>query len=263
MVSICRRLDGLPLAIELAAARLRSLSLCGLADRLDQRFRLLTRGSRTALARQQTLEATVEWSYSLLTAPSSCCCGACRCSPRASTWTPPKRSAASGASRLFEVTGLLGSLVDKSLVVAEPAGQPCATGCWRPSASSPPNSSPEAGDDQAAAAKAAHCAHYLSVAETAAPHLTGPDQGSWLARLDAEQANLRRAAEHAASRPDGTAQVLRLGVALRRYWRARDPGTGSPRAAPAGTGPARSPGGPASCSAQRWSPPPSPPATLT
>ena len=68
---------------------------------------------------------------------------------------------------------------------------------------------------------AAHCAHYLSVAETAAPHLTGPDQGSWLARLDADQANLRRAAEHAASRPDGTAQVLRFGVALWRYWVAR------------------------------------------
>jgi hypothetical protein len=67
--------------------------------------------------------------------------------------------------------------------------------------------------------EAAHCAHYLSVAETAAPHLTKPDQGSWLARLDADQANLRRAAEYAASRPDGTVPVLRLGVALRRYWR--------------------------------------------
>ena len=65
---------------------------------------------------------------------------------------------------------------------------------------------------------AAHCAHYLSVAETVAPHLTGPGQGKWLARLDADQANLRRAAEHAASRPDGTAQVLRFGVALWRYW---------------------------------------------
>ena len=66
MVSVCRRLDGLPLAIELAAARLRLLSLAGLRDRLDQRFRLLTGGSRTALARQQTLRATVDWSYSLL-----------------------------------------------------------------------------------------------------------------------------------------------------------------------------------------------------
>src|SRR5205814_6923463 len=66
VVSICGRLDGLPLAIELAAARLRSLSLSDLRDRLDQRFRLLTGGSRTAFARQQTLRAAVDWSYSLL-----------------------------------------------------------------------------------------------------------------------------------------------------------------------------------------------------
>ena len=67
LVSICRQLDGMPLAIELAAARLRSLSLSDLHDRLGQRFRLLTGGSRTALERQQTLRATVDWSYSLLT----------------------------------------------------------------------------------------------------------------------------------------------------------------------------------------------------
>ena len=65
-VSVCRRLDGMPLAIELAAARLRSMSLGELSDRLDQRFRLLTGGSRTALPRQQTLLAAVGWSYSLL-----------------------------------------------------------------------------------------------------------------------------------------------------------------------------------------------------
>ena len=66
VVSVCRRLDGMPLAIELAAARLRTMSLASLHDRLDQRFRLLTGGSRTALERQQTLRATVDWSYSLL-----------------------------------------------------------------------------------------------------------------------------------------------------------------------------------------------------
>ena len=67
VVSVCRRLDGMPLAIELAAARLRSMSLAELHDRLDQRFRLLTGGSRTALERQQTLRAAVGWSYALLT----------------------------------------------------------------------------------------------------------------------------------------------------------------------------------------------------
>ena len=68
---------------------------------------------------------------------------------------------------------------------------------------------------------AAHCAHFLSVAETAATYLTGPEQGEWLARLHADQANLRRAAGYAVGRPDGTAVVLRLGVALERFWRAR------------------------------------------
>ena len=124
-----------------------------------------------------------------------------------------------GDIEAFDVAGLLGSLVDKSLVVAEPAG--------------PGPALPAAGDHPPVRRRAArrgrrggrrrgrgHCAH-SSVAETAAPHLTGPDQGSWLARLDADQANLRRAAEHAAGGPDGTAQVLRLGVALRRYWLAR------------------------------------------
>jgi hypothetical protein len=79
----------------------------------------------------------------------------------------------------------------------------------------------EASDEAAAVTAVAHCAYFLSVAETAAAPVTGPDQGRWLARLDADQANLRRAAQHAAGRLDGTAIVLRLGVALDRYWDAR------------------------------------------
>jgi hypothetical protein len=79
----------------------------------------------------------------------------------------------------------------------------------------------EAGSEEAAAVAAAHCAHFLSLAEVAAAHLTGPEQGSWLARLDADQDNLRRAAGHAADDSEGTALALRLGVALERYWIAR------------------------------------------
>ena len=221
VVSICRRLDGMPLAIELAAARLRSLSLTGLHDRLDQRFGLLTGGSRTALKRQQTLQATVDWSYSLLTGTEQQLLG--RLSVFADSFDLDAADAAcgSGGTEPFEVAGLLGSLVDKSLVVAEPAGAELRYRLLETIRQFAAERLAETGPAEAAAVAAAHCAHFLSVAEALASHLTGPDQGSWLARLDADQANLRRAAAHAAADPDGTAQVLRLGVALERYWLAR------------------------------------------
>ena len=222
IVSICARLDGLPLAIELAAARLRSLSLAGLADRLDQRFRLLTGGSRTALARQQTLEATIDWSYSLLHGAEQLLLR--RLSVFAGSFDLDAAEAVCGFGEIeaLDVTGLLGSLVDKSLVVAEPAGPALRYRLLETIRQFAAERLADAGDDQAAAVEAAHCARYLSVAETAAPHLTGPGQGKWLTRLDADQANLRRAAGNAARDPDGTEQVLRLGVALQRYWMARN-----------------------------------------
>jgi predicted ATPase/class 3 adenylate cyclase len=217
VVSICRRLDGLPLAIELAAARLPSLSLRGLADRLDQRFRLLTGGSRTALARQQTLRATVEWSYSLLHGAEQLLLR--RLSVFAESFDLDAAEAVCrfGDIEAFDITDLLRSLVDKSLVVAEPARDVLRYRLLETIRQFAAERLADVGGEAAAVA-AAHCAHYLSAAETAAPHLTGPRQGSWLARLDADRANLRRAAEHAARDPDGTEQVLRLGVALQRYW---------------------------------------------
>jgi predicted ATPase/DNA-binding SARP family transcriptional activator len=217
LVSVCARLDGLPLAIELAAARLRSMSLNSLHDRLDQRFRLLTGGSRTALERQQTLRATVEWSYSLLTGAEQELLG--RLPVFAESFDLDAAEAVCGFGDIdrFDVAGLLGALVDKSLVVAEPAGPSLRYRMLETIRQFAADQPTQAGDGQARAAQAAHCAHFLSVAETAAPHLTGPDQGKWLARLDADQANLRRAAQHASGDPDGTARVMRLGVALKRY----------------------------------------------
>jgi predicted ATPase len=221
VVSVCRRLDGMPLAIELAAARLRSMSLSELSDRLDQRFRLLTGGSRTALERQQTLRAAVGWSYSLLTGAEQKLLA--RLSVFAEGFGLDAAEAVCGLAGIdvLEVAGLLGSLVDKSLVVAEPARGTLRYRLLETIRLFAAERLVEAGDDEAAAAAAAHCAHFLAVAEEAAPHLTGPDQGRWLARLDADQANLRRAAQHAAGDPDGTALVLRLGAALHRYWLAR------------------------------------------
>jgi predicted ATPase/class 3 adenylate cyclase len=221
VASICRRLDGMPLAIELAAARLRSLSLTGLRDRLDQRFRLLTGGSRTALARQQTLRATVEWSHSLLSGAEQVLLR--RLSVFAESFDLDAAEAVCGFGdvEVFDVAGLLGSLVDKSLVVAEPAGAALRYRLLETIRQFAAERLAEAGQDEPAAIEAAHCGHFLAMAEAAAPHLTGPGQDVWLARLDAEQANLRRAAEHAARDPGATGQVLRFGVALRHYWIAR------------------------------------------
>jgi predicted ATPase len=142
VVSICRRLDGLPLAIELAAARLRSLSLGALHDRLDQRFRLLTGGSRTALERQQTLEATVGWSYSLLSGAEQLLLRRLSVFAEASIWRPPKRCAASVTSRRLRSLACSARWWTRASSWQSPPAGPSGTGCWRPSASSPPTGSP-------------------------------------------------------------------------------------------------------------------------
>ena len=221
VVSVCRRLDGMPLAIELAAARLRTMSLASLHDRLDQRFRLLTGGSRTALERQQTLRATVDWSYSLLNGAEQALLRRLPVFAESFDLDAAEAVCGFGDLEVLDVAGLLGSLADKSLVGAEPAGGILRYRLLETIRQFAAERLVEAGEDEAAALAAAYGAHFLSVAEAAAPHLTGCDQGRWLARLDAEQANLRRAAGHAAGDPEGTARVLRFGVALRRYWTAR------------------------------------------
>jgi predicted ATPase len=219
--SICMRLDGMPLAIELAAARLRSLSLGALHDRLDQRFSLLTGGSRTALARQQTLRATVDWSYSLLVGAEQLLLRRLSVFAESFDLDAAEDVCGFGDLGVFEVTDLLGSLVDKSLVVAEPADGALRYRLLETIRQFAADRLAEAGPDEPAALAAAHCQHFLAVAGATAPHLTGPDQGRWFTRLDADRANLRRAAEQAASYPDGTARILGLGAALRRYWMAR------------------------------------------
>jgi hypothetical protein len=123
-----------------------------------------------------------------------------------------------GDIEVFDVTDLLGSLVDKSLVVAEPTGGGVRYRLLETIRQFGAEHLVELDEREAAAVGTAHCAHYLAVAEQVAPHLTGPEQGTWLSRLDADRSNLRRAIEHAAGDPEGTALVLRFGVALRRFW---------------------------------------------
>ena len=221
LVSVCRRLDGMPLAIELAAARLRSLSLRDLSDRLDQRFRLLTGGSRTALARQQTLRATVDWSYALSSDAERALLR--RLSVFAEGFDLNAAEAVCGFGDIdaFEVTELLGSLVDKSLVVAEPTRDRLRYRLLETIRQFAAERLLDNDEAEAGATALAHCEYYLAVAEEAHGYLSGPDQGRWLARLDTDQANLRRAFEHALGDPDLIDLVLRFAVALRRWWFSR------------------------------------------
>ena len=219
IASICRRLDGMPLAIELAAARLRSLSLPDLRDRLDQRFRLLIGGSRAALARQQTLLATVAWSYSLLDQAEQQLLRRLAVFPE--SFDLARAEAVGGIAGIdrLDVVGLLGSLVNKSLVGTEQGPENLRYRLLETIRQFADERLAEAGE--AAAVSAAHCEYFVSVAEQAGPRLTGRQQGRWFVVLDAERANLWRAAEYAAGRPDGTGRVLRLGALLRRYWISR------------------------------------------
>jgi predicted ATPase/class 3 adenylate cyclase len=217
VASICRRLDGMPLAIELAAARLRSLSVVDLSDRLDQRFRLLTGGSRGALERQQTLRATVDWSYSLLNDRERLLLR--RLSVFAEGFELEAAEAVSCLDDIdvLDVVSLLSSLVDKSLVQAEPSGKTVKYRLLETIRQFAAEQLVYAAETEAEAVATAHGRYYLSLAEAVSQHLTGPSQAKWLMRLDADQANLRRAFEHAVSGPDNIEQALRFGIALKRY----------------------------------------------
>jgi hypothetical protein len=217
VASVCRRLDGIPLALELAAARLSSMSLQQVGDRLDQRFRLLTGGSRNAMPRQQTLQATVDWSFGLLTEPERNVLR--RLSVFAGGFELEAAEAICAAESVdaFDVLDLISSLVSKSLVIAERtpesvryrmletirqyAAQELLQSC---------------GEDEVVAARDRHAGYFMRAAEEAATALAGPGQGRWLRRLDTEWKNLCVAAGHLAAE-GRTDSVLRLGVSLQRF----------------------------------------------
>jgi predicted ATPase/class 3 adenylate cyclase len=225
VVRICRRLDGLPLAIELAASRVRALSLASIDDRLDQRFRLLTSGNRNALPRQQTLLATVAWSWSLLVALEQALLGRLSVFVDGFDFEAVEAVCGLDDTDVFEVTDLLASLVDKSLVAAEPLGGDVRYRLLETIRQFAAERLIEWGEAEVAAVRDAHCRHFLSVAERARPRLNGPDQANCLLQLDAEQGNLKAAIEHAAGAPEeieGTERVLRFGAALGRYWTTRN-----------------------------------------
>jgi predicted ATPase len=219
VAQLCVRLDGLPLALELAAARVRVLPPPQLLARLEDRFRLLTGGSRTALERHQTLQAAVDWSYDLLTDAERTLFA--RLAVFAGGWTLEAAEAVGAGDGLAagEVLDVLTRPVDKSLALAE--AQPDGTARYRLLETL----RQYARQRLAAAAAAARCyerhaAHYLALAEDAGPRTAGasdPEAHAQLARLEAEFDNLRAALRWWAAWGDA-GPGLRLTGALTQFW---------------------------------------------
>ena len=219
--AICRRLDGIPLAIELAAARLRVMPAAELEARLDERFAILTGGSRAALPRQQTLRAMADWSWELLTGAERAVLA--RLSVFAGGFGLAAAEAVAGGEDVpaAEVIAHLGALVDKSLVQFGDAG--AGPGRYRLLETVRQYAAGQLDALGPAAAKAARIAHrdyYLALAEAAAPQLRAADQAAWLDRLDAELGNLRAAIAVSSTQADPE-PGLRLAASLRVYWMAR------------------------------------------
>ncbi|KEF20366.1 regulator [Streptomyces rimosus] len=222
---ICRRLDGLPLAIELAAARLRLLTPRQLADRLDDRFRLLTSGSRTVLPRQQTLRAVVDWSWDLLDDPEravlrrlSVFSGGCDLAQAEEVCADEGSTGGSVAPR--DVAALLGSLIDKSLVVAAPGGDGRMRYRLLETVSEYAGERLDEAGERAAAERR-HLVAYRELARTADPLLRGPEQCAWLERLELEHDNLRTALRRAVAVRDEH-EALCLVLSLQWFWSLRD-----------------------------------------
>jgi len=236
MARICRALDGMPLAIELAAARLRTMTIEQLANRLDDRFRLLTSGSRTALPRHKTLRAVVDWSWDLLTEAErmvlrrlSVFSGGTSleaaervCVAR----TGEPRTGEQSAVEQDEVLELLTSLAEKSLLRtegdrAQDGAQDSAQdealryrmlGTIKEYAA---DRLTEAGESDLA--RQAHLGYFTELTESAEPHLRRAEQLAWLARLEAEHDNISAAMRGAIAA--GQAQAaMRLAAAAGWYW---------------------------------------------
>jgi predicted ATPase/class 3 adenylate cyclase/DNA-binding CsgD family transcriptional regulator len=219
VAAVCVRLDGIPLALELAAARLGSLSVPEISSRLDQRFRLLTGGSRTALPRHQTLRALIDWSYDLLNPGEQIVLG--RLSVFAGGWTLAAAEAVTSAGDAgeWQVLDHLAALVGKSLVLAEEiqgSTRYRLLETVRHYAAERLAGRPGSEQDET---RAAHRDHYLALVETAGLHLRGPEEAVWLDRLEGEFDNIRAALAFSLADPDPDSAEpgLRLATGLRWF----------------------------------------------
>jgi predicted ATPase/class 3 adenylate cyclase len=233
VVEICRRLDGIPLALELAAARVNVLSADEIAQGLSDRFRLLTGGRRTAVPRQRTLQALIDWSWDLLEDDDRRLLR--RLAVFAGGWTLEAATGLTsdhlaedasdlvsphdGGARLATLDGL-GRLVDRSLVVVDHTG---ATRYRMLETIRQYSADQLAASGETVLLRDRQLAVFLRLARDAEQGLEGPELPVWMARLDAEIDNLRTALDWAdGANPD---EALEMCVALTRYWRSRAMGS--------------------------------------
>ncbi len=214
MARVCRALDGMPLAIELAAARLRTMSLDQLAHRLDDRFRLLTGGSRTALPHHRTLRAVVDWSWELLSDAERMVLRRLAVFSGGAALDAAEQVCAGDAAEQEQVLELLTALTEKSLLLTEGDSAPRYRML---------DTIKEYARDRLAEtgesdlARHAHLAYFTGLAETADPHLRRAEQLEWLATLEAEHDNIAVALRGALAA--GEAQgAMRLAAAVGWYW---------------------------------------------
>jgi predicted ATPase/DNA-binding SARP family transcriptional activator/tetratricopeptide (TPR) repeat protein len=214
MVRVCRALDGMPLAIELAAARLRTMSLDQLAHRLDDRFRLLTSGSRTALPRHKTLRAVIDWSWELLTGAERAVLRRLAVFAGGAGLEAAERVCAGDAVEPGQVLELLTALAEKSLLLTEGGSAPRyqMIGTIREYAG---QRLAEAGE--ADLARHAHLGYFTGLTETAEPHLRRAEQLAWLATLEAEHDNIGCAMRGALAAGEARA-AMRLAGGAGWYW---------------------------------------------
>lgn len=217
VAEICRQLEGLPLALELAAARVGTLSLRQIASRLTDSLALLTSGSRVAGARQRTLRGALDWSFGLLSQPERLLFA--RLSVFRSGWELSAAVALAGPDGLseMEVLDLLSRLVERSLVTAklQPEGE-IRYRMLEPTRQYAADLLRAWGEEDELRER--HARLYLALAQEARHHLHGPEQAEWIARLEREHDNLRAALQWTSTRDDGDATGLKLVAALWLFW---------------------------------------------
>ena len=215
IAQICQRLDGIPLAIELAAACTSVLTVPHILERLDDRFALLTGGLRTSLTRHQTLRATIEWSYQLLSEEESLLLR--RLSIFAGGWTLEAAETVCSANGIesTQVLNVLSQLVNKSLVFVETEHDEARYRTLETIRQFAREKLSETAES--AHLQDRHLEYFLNLAETADPYLRRAEQIEWLKRLDAEHENLRAALAWALARPSAE-PVLRLAGCLWTFW---------------------------------------------